>query len=218
MKRNFDAAFFDFDGTIADTGEGIFNSAQYALTSLGYPPATEAQLIAFIGPPIFDSFKDITHCDDEASEELSKAYRKRYSEEGILQFRIYDGMLELFKELKENGTKIAVVSSKPEHFVIRILNHMGIYGDMDYISCPKDDAHPENKTRLIERACLNLGTDKSKTVMIGDRRFDMKGAANAGVRSIGALHGYGTAEELLSSGAEFLAKDVPEMRKILLSL
>lgn len=217
MRKIFDGAFFDFDGTIADTGEGIFECAQYALSHLGFAPATPEQLRAFIGPPIFDSFKSITGADDETCVQLSHAYRTHYREGGILKFRVYDGIPELFDELKANGVKLAVVSSKPERFILRILDHLGKREIMDYVSCPTDDDHPESKTQLIERACKNLELPKSSAVMIGDRKFDILGAAGAGIRSIGAAYGYGSEEELSGSGADYIAFSAAEIRNLLLS-
>lgn len=211
----FKAAFFDFDGTIADTGEGIFDCAQFALKTMGYPPATPEQLRAFIGPPIFDSFKSISGGSDEICNGLSRLYRQHYSEGGILLFRIYDGIIELFREIKESGMQLAIVSSKPERFIKRIVAHIGSEDLFDYIACPVDDNHPETKSELMERACRNLSVERSKAVMVGDRRFDTEGAKKSGIRSIGVLYGYGSRDELISSGADYLAKNADEIRNII---
>lgn len=215
MQKNFEAAFFDFDGTIADTGEGIFESAQFALASMGYPPATPEQLRAFIGPPIFDSFKSISGGNDEICNELSRLYRLHYSEGGILLFRVYDGILGLFGEIKESGMKLAIVSSKPERFIRRIVAHLGEEELFDCIACPLDDNHPESKSELMERACRTLSLESSEAVMVGDRRFDMEGAGKAGIKSIGVLYGYGSREELVSAGADYVAANAEEIKKLL---
>lgn len=217
MQKIFEGAFFDFDGTIADTGEGIFESAQLALREMGYLPATPEQLRAFIGPPIFDSFKAISGGSDEICTELSRLYRLHYSDGGILLFRIYDGILELFREIKKSGMKLAIVSSKPERFIKRIVSHIGEEELFDYISCPLDDNHPEAKSELMNRACRSLKLEKSEVVMVGDRRFDMEGAKSSGIKSIGVLFGYGSRDELISSGATQLAENAEEIKNILFS-
>ena len=51
--------------------------------------------------------------------------------------------------------------------------------------------------------------------MIGDRRFDIEGAAAAGVESIGVLWGYGSREELEKACPGYLAVDIPELRRLL---
>lgn len=63
MKKNYDAVLFDFDGTLADTGEGIFESVRYAVEALGKPPLSDKQLRSFIGPPIYDSFMNMLDLD-----------------------------------------------------------------------------------------------------------------------------------------------------------
>ena len=59
---------FDFDGTVADTGRGIFSSIQYAVECLGFEPLDGETLRRFIGPPIYDSFKRELGLDDEKSD------------------------------------------------------------------------------------------------------------------------------------------------------
>ena len=48
----FRYAIFDFDGTLADTGAGVFASVQYALRSMGEPELDSETLKYFIGPPL----------------------------------------------------------------------------------------------------------------------------------------------------------------------
>ena len=58
MSRIFDYAFFDFDGTIADTKEGIFNALKYAFKSLGLEEPPESELCKMIGPPLRVGFEE----------------------------------------------------------------------------------------------------------------------------------------------------------------
>ena len=43
-------------------------------------------------------------------------------------------------------------------------------------------------------------------VMIGDRKHDIIGAKETGLRSIGVLYGYAAVNELEQAGADFIAK------------
>ena len=51
----FDYVFFDLDGTLTRSGDGIKRSAAHAIAQLGYPPLTEAELDSFVGPPLLES-------------------------------------------------------------------------------------------------------------------------------------------------------------------
>lgn len=215
MKKNYDAVLFDFDGTFADTGEGIFESVQHAVEALGFRPLTDETLKRFIGPPIFDSFRRELGIDDARADFAVTKYREAYAESGILKFRIYDGILDLLRELKDNGIKIGIASAKPQKFIIRIVAHLGLEDYFDYISAPADDKADQSKVRLITKAAEALKAEKSRVLMVGDRHFDINGANGAGVSSVGVTFGYGSEEELRSAGATFIARNVAEVRDVI---
>ncbi len=217
MKANYDAVFFDFDGTIADTGEGIFSSVSYAIEASGYPPLPDDRLRTFIGPPVFESFKRELDMSDEQAANAVEKYRERYSESGIYQLRMYDGIKALLSELKNSGIKIAIASSKPEKFVMRLIDYLNISPLIDFVAAPESDKAPEGKTILVEKAVKHFGVDKTRALMIGDRYFDIDGANGAGIESVGVTFGYGNREELTKAGSTYLADSAEDIRKIIFS-
>ena len=217
MKRNYDAVFFDFDGTIADTSKGIFASADYAARAFGLPLPDDAGHRYFMGPPLTESFEVIFGLKGEDAVNAVKKYREYYTAGGMFELEFYSGMLEFFDMLRENGVKTAVTSSKPGMFVAQILEHYGIADKIDHIACPLDDRHPESKCSLITRAVAHFGIDKSRALMLGDRYLDMQGAVQAGVDGCGALWGYGSEDELLKAGAKFIARRVCDVSSLVFS-
>lgn len=217
MNCRYDAVFLDFDGTIADTGEGIFSSVRYAIKESGFEPISNESLRTFIGPPIFDSFKRELNMTDEQSNFAVMKYREEYSRNGIFRFELYNGIEELIKELKASGIKVAIASSKPGIFVNRIIEFLKFEELIDFVSCPTTDKAHESKTSLVNAAVAHFGIDKSKVLMIGDRHFDINGANGAGVDSIGVTFGYGNEEELQNAGATYIAHDTEEIRRIIFS-
>lgn len=215
MKSNYDAVLFDFDGTFADTGEGMFESVQCAVKALGFEPLDADTLHRFVGPPVFESFKRELGVDDEKADFAVTKYREAYAENGIFKFRVYDGIPDLLHVLKENGVKIGIASAKPQRFLVRIVAHLGIGDCIDYISAPADDKADPSKIRLINEAALALKAEKSKVLMVGDRHFDINGANGAGVDSVGVTFGYGSEDELRTAGATFIARTVAEVRDII---
>lgn len=215
MKSKYDAVLFDFDGTIADTGRGIFSSIQYAVECLGFEPLDGETLRRFIGPPIYDSFKRELGLDDEKSDFAVKKYREKYSESGIYELDVYDGIIPLMKKLRENGIKIGIASSKPQNFLIRIVDFLKIADLIDFISAPSADDTPQSKASLINNSAEALNISKDKILMVGDRYFDIDGANGAGVESVGVTFGYGSEEELKKSGATFIAGCADEIAGII---
>lgn len=217
MKPNYDAVLFDFDGTVADTGEGIFSSIRSAIAAMGFEPIDEELLRTFIGPPIFDSFKNGVGMTDEQSREAVKKYREAYSESGIYNFEIYDGIEALLRELHKNGIKTAIASSKPARFIEKIIDYLDFSELIDCVSCPRSDTVHESKESLINNAVEQMGVAKSRTLMVGDRRFDIEGANLAGVESVGVTFGYGGEEELKKAGATYIAGSADEIKRIIFS-
>ncbi len=215
MISKYDAVLFDFDGTVADTGKGIFSSIQYAVECLGFEPLDNETLRRFIGPPVFDSFRREFGIDEEKCRFAVKKYREKYAESGIFQFEIYEGILELFKTLHEAGIKVGIASSKPQNFLIRIVDYLGIGELIDFISAPSADDIPQSKTSLINNSAEALNVAKEKMLMVGDRYFDIDGANGAGVESVGVTFGYGSEEELKKSGATHIAGCADEIRNII---
>lgn len=215
MKSKYDAILFDFDGTFADTGIGIFNSIRFAVAAMGLPPMSEKQLRTFIGPPIRDSFKRELGLSQEQCDFAVERYRDTYGKHGLYQLEVYAGIKELVDELKKSGIKVAIASSKPERFLKKIVAFLGISDKIDYISAISSDSEQEEKCELINRAVATLGVDKSRVLMVGDRHFDINGANAAGVKSIGVTYGYGTREELQHAGASFVADSAKEISDII---
>lgn len=215
MISKYSAVLFDFDGTIADTGRGIFSSIQYAVDCLGFEPLDGATLRRFIGPPIYDSFKRELDLDEERSDFAVKKYREKYAESGIYELDVYDGIFPLIKMLRENGIKVGIASSKPQNFLIKIVDFLKIGDMIDFISAPSADDTPQSKTSLINNAAEALNMEKDKILMVGDRYFDIDGANGAGVESVGVTFGYGSEEELKKSDATYIAGCVDEIADII---
>lgn len=212
MNSKYKAVFFDFDGTIADTGDGIFHSVKYAIKESGFSPISDARLRTFIGPPVFDSFKRELNMDEEQSAFAVMKYREEYGRNGIFRFTLYSGTEELLRELKSSGICTAIASSKPFNYILRIIDYLN-FGDLiDFISCPLSDKASESKVVLVNRCIEHFEIEKSEAVMVGDRYFDINGANGAGINSIGVTYGYGDEKELSNAGATHIAHNTDEVR------
>ena len=187
---------FDFDGTVIDNSEGIYNCIRYALAEKKLPEPDEKVLRSFIGPSLFDSF--MSHCTDDkdTAEELVALYRKRYAPVGSTELVVYDGMRELLAKLRKDGCKTAVCSSKPFAFVEKIAKEQGLYDLFDGLFCPGFGSHVSDKTGLALEAISHFGVNKEETVLVGDTRFDIEAADGAGIDCIGVLYGFGETHDM----------------------
>ena len=210
------AVLFDWDGTVADTRPGIFNSVRYAIGQYGIADRPDDELRYFIGPPLYDGFEHVFGVSPELANELTDTYRVYYRDKGIFECNVYDGVGDLLRELHDAGVKMAVVSSKPKEFLDRLVEHFGLAEHLDAVVGPAMDNHNSNKTVLVNQALKELMLLPSTVAMIGDRHFDVEGAKAAGVNAVGVLYGYGTEEELCAAGADAVCEQVVDLRGFLL--
>ena len=208
--------FFDLDGTITDSAPGIMNSIKYALEKNHLPMLSEEQLRSFIGPPLRDSFREFYGMTSAQADEASEKYGEYFSRQGIFENKLYAGIPELLSALQAQGATLAIATSKPDFLAERIARHFG-FRDRFTLICGGTAYGPcSTKAGVIRETLAQLRIDDpSQAVMIGDRRFDIEGAAAAGMESIGVLWGYGSREELEKASPDYLAADIPELRRIL---
>jgi phosphoglycolate phosphatase len=196
-----DAIYFDLDGTLTDPKPGITRSIQYALQRLDHPTMpTEDELTWCIGPPLRASFVRLLGAETSADLAVSY-YRERFSDIGLYENGVYDGIGDVLTSLCASGHRLFVATSKPHVFAERIIDHFGLRDHFERVFGSELDGTRVDKSHLLEYALKQASVDPSKTLMIGDRSHDMVGAVNNGMKGIGVLYGYGSQDELLAAGA-----------------
>ncbi len=209
----------DLDGTITNPAEGITKCFEYALNHFGIEVESRAELEQFIGPPLRKSFMDGFGFDEEKAELAVAKYRERFIPTGMFENVVYEGMEHALKTLKDAGKVLIVATSKPEHMAKKILAHFGLDIYFDDICGSNDDASRNEKDEVIRYALEKQGiTALSDVLMVGDRKFDVIGAAKCGLKCMGVLYGFGDREELEAAGAAYIAETVEDMARIIVSL
>lgn len=212
----FEYVFFDLDGTITDSGNGIINAALYALEKYNISVNEKNELRKFIGPPLQDSFSTDYGFNEEEIDGVIATFREYYSEKGLFENEVYQGMEEVLKELKNRNKKLVIATSKPEVFTIKVLEHFDLLKYFDYIGAASLDDSKIKKGEIIAEAIETLNIDDlEKVVMVGDRKHDIKGANVNGIASIGCMWGYGNIEEFQKHEATYIANEVLDLLEII---
>ncbi len=207
---------FDLDGTLTDPKIGITKSVAYSLNKFGIPVEDLDTLTKFIGPPLKQSFIDFYGFSDEKADTAVSYYREYFSDKGLFENTVYEGIPELLAKLKAEGNNLIVATSKPTMFAIQILEHFDLLRYFTYVAGSKLDGSRVDKCDVISYALLKTDiTDLSTVIMIGDRRFDVEGAKQVGVTSIGVLYGHGEADEITATNPDHIATDVADLESIL---
>ena len=211
----FDYLFFDLDGTLTDPAQGITNSFIHALKYFGIEIPSYETLCTFIGPPLPETFKTQFGFDEQKVAEGVIKYREYFATKGLLENSVYSGIPELLAGLKAAGKKLVVATSKPEEYSVRIIEHFGLAQYFENVCGSLMDESRSKKDEVIAYAIeRNHISDKSKILMIGDRKHDILGAKKIGLKSCGVLFGYGSREELEEAGADFISENVSRLDKI----
>jgi phosphoglycolate phosphatase-like HAD superfamily hydrolase/8-oxo-dGTP pyrophosphatase MutT (NUDIX family) len=214
----YSSVIFDFDGTICDTGIGVKKSAKYALDSFNIASEDWQDLDFFIGPPLMITFQEHYHQSAADAELLVKKYRERYTNVGLFESELYEGIEGLLKNLKADGVKIGIASSKPQGYIEPLLEKFNIASYFDVVCGVSFQADCESKQNIIARCVDSLGADIKQTLMVGDRFYDIDGANANSIDSVGVLWGYGNKFEFIESGAKYIIDKISDVESIALGL
>ncbi|MCD8150740.1 MAG: HAD hydrolase-like protein [Clostridiales bacterium] len=222
--------FWDMDGTIVNTYEGVSKSVQYALEPYGIQIEEKDVLRCFIGPPLRESFPKYAGIPQEQVEEVVARFRERYNPIGVFECELFPGVRETMQRFREAGLVQVLTSSKLEERCRDILNKFGLTEYLDEIVGASPDGKIDSKIEVLQEAFRrlsvsysdkeasdsvqfrnseagvlrcpdNTGFRKADTVLIGDTKYDADGAKKAGIDCIGVSYGFGTREEILEHGA-----------------
>ncbi len=215
-RRQYQYLLFDLDGTLTNPAEGITKSVQYALKNFGITAETD-DLLCFIGPPLGDSFRDFFGFDEEQTKLAVAKYRERYTETGIYENFAYEGIRELLEALSASGYRLGVATSKPEGMARRVLEHFRLAEYFEVVTGSELDGTRARKGEVIEEAIRRFNKlegnpiERRQVLMIGDRSFDVLGAKEAGITSLGVSYGFARPGELKEAGADFVIQTVAEL-------
>lgn len=206
---------FDLDGTLTDPGLGITNSVMYALEKYNIKVSNREELYVFIGPPLVDSFMNFYGFSKEDADKAVGYYREYFKVTGLFENEVYPNAHKLLSTLKENGYVLAIATSKPDVFTLRILEHFDLLKYFDYVSAATLDGKISIKADIVKNAIEALGLNKEETIMVGDRKHDIIGANENGIASIGVLYGYGNKEEFEKENATYIVEEVLDILNVL---
>lgn len=210
---------FDLDGTLTDSKKGITKAVRYALNKFQIEVSDLSSLEKFIGPPLAESFVNFYGFSERDSHLAVKYYREYFSETGLFENEVFEGVYDLLKKLQSRNIRMAIATAKPTVFAEQILDYFQLRDFFEFVAGSNLDGSRVQKVDVIKFALDNLPQSKEgKTIMIGDRKHDISGAKALGLPSIAVLYGYGSSEELKEAGADFLVANVEELSDLLLGM
>ena len=211
---------FDVDGTLTEPSEGIINAVLYAMPRMGLePPADRRELYKLIGPPMKASMQEMFSLTPEEALRMLGIYREYYSERGLFEAYLYDGIRELLDGLRADGYILNTVTSKPIEYVERLLDHLQLRDRFTFLAADDLACTRHSKSEVFRYLFANVpDVTPENAIMLGDRKYDVSSAHEFGIRVIGCDWGHAPAGELEAAGADFIARTPAEAREIILRL
>lgn len=203
------ACIFDLDGTLVDSLADLATAVNRMLDDNGYPRAPLEMFPRYIG----DGMKKLVERalpesarDQGNVERCAAEYLRHYEQCWHDQTRVYDGILEVVRVLREGGIRLAVLSNKPHRFTVMCCEHFFPQGVFEVVLGQREGVPRKPDPTAGVEIARRLGLDVSECAYVGDSGIDMEFAGRAGMRRIGVLWGFRGRQEILDNGAEVLVE------------
>lgn len=207
--KDYDVIAFDLDGTLSDPERGLVDGFIYAFKKMGVTDYGDRDsLRRFIGPSLYVVWQDEFGFNETTVVEAIEKFREFYNIYGWWDNKVYDGIYDMLASLKAAGKTIVLATSKPEGTAIKIMKLFGLDKYFDFMGGAAGD-NRDHKWQVLDYSLNAVNADRSKAILIGDRKYDAEGAKICGIDSLGVSWGHGSREELEASGFTYIS-DTPE--------
>ena len=207
------AVLFDFDGTLIDTNELIFESYRIAFRAVLDREIDMEEILTLYGKPLFSSLMKY----GEAGKRLYEVYREFNENNHDTIAKPFDGVFDGVKLLRDSGFLIGIVTSKRLHMVNRgIEKILNLDGMFDVIVTPDDTEKTKPDPEPVLYACNKLNILPNEAVYVGDSVFDMQAGAAAGTKLCAVKYSVDKPEKLLQYKPEYYVDSIAEFAKKLI--
>ncbi len=214
MNKKYKSILMDIDGTLIFSHIGLLGGHKYALKNIGMTEPDEETLLKCMGPSPWYSLKEVLKVPEEKLELAYILNRGYVYTKGYKEFEIIPGMTELIKDLYKAGYKLYTASTKAEWLCELCIKELGVLEYFTKICGAGNDGISRTTKAEVINYAMDCGAEDC--IIIGDRKFDIDGAKECGIDSIGITFGYGTVEEITEHKATYICNSVEEIKKILL--
>ena len=206
---------FDFDGTLADTSEGIVRTMQATLRKMGLPVTDEFTIRQAIGLPLAGSVSVGGHVPDDRVDEGVRTYRELFDGIALPIISLFDGVKETLEELKRRGITCAIATSRGSRSLDIILNSNGIADCFDFKATSNGDYRPKPAPDMVLYILDQLGAKAEETLVVGDTTFDIDMGNAAHCHTCGVTYGNHDRAKLLTSRSDHIADRMTDILNFL---
>ena len=212
MIRN---VIFDFDGTLADTTQGIIRCTQATLEEMDLPVASAERIQATIGLPLRECFERGTDTPAERLDEAVATYRRLFNGIAVPVTVLYDGVAPTLRLLQERGLRLSIATSRGHASLVMLLEKLGIREHFCELAATDAVAHPTPAPDLALLLMERTGARPGETLVVGDTVFDIRMGRSAGCRTCGVTFGNQTRAQLATAQPDWIIDRFPALTEVL---
>lgn len=211
------AIIFDFDGTLADSGECGLLATQKAFEECGLAIPSKEIVNYYMGIPIEQSFHEMTKhtLGEEQFAVLLQRFRQAYKMFEEQTITAFPHINKVLNALRDEGLLLFVVSSKKTDVLHRNLQKLELDQFFtDWIGSDQVEhykPHPDGILKIAERYSLNV----KDCAMVGDAIFDIQMGKAAGCKTVAVNWGSHAKEQLLNEKPTYFAHDVKNLFQLI---
>ena len=209
---------FDLDGTLVNSLTDLAIATNKGLEEAGLPQHTVDEYRYFVGngrDMLVRRAMGEFSADDKRRDTVRRVFDSYYAEHCNDNTTAYDGCAEMLRTLSDSGVMTAVLSNKPDEFVLRILNKLYPGHHFTAMWGKKHEFPPKPDGTSLKAMLESLNVSQRDCLYIGDSDVDVFTAQNGGVDMIGVEWGFRGREELISAGADAVVSEPSEITEYL---
>ena len=212
--QNFKAIFFDFDGTIADTVNGILATMTATFKELNLPIPPQDALKSTIGMLLGDALQQLGNLDDAQRVLAVKTYQRLFREVELPNTRIFPGVSQTLQTLKSRGVKMAIVTSRGIESLRLILTQNNILEYFDELVTRDNGFKPKPAPDMVNYLLQKMSLAPSDVLVVGDTTFDIDMGTAAGCKTCAVTYGNHSAERLATSKCDWMVGRFEEIAEV----
>jgi len=202
----FSCVLFDLDGTLIDHFHAIHRCHSYAMTQLGLPEPTLAQVRAAVGGGLDEAIAKLAGPGRVAA--LRPHFLHLWEKTNLQDVVALPGSAAILRALRDAGTTCAVLTNKRGYAAREVCAHLGFTPLLQGIYGADDTPWIKPQPEFTRHALEQLGVAAADTVLVGDSPFDVATARSGGLGFVGVTTGTHNAAELKVAGAGRIVPDL----------
>ena len=216
MESRYKCIIFDFDGTLADTHEGIIRTYQETIRLLGLPVPSVERITSTIGLELKDGLKaGVDGMTEEQAQEACRIYREIFPTIAIPCIKAFPGVPELMKSLNDKGLRLAIATSRSHHSLDDLARSLGIDGYFEGLFGAEDVKNHKPAPDLVLLILEKLEVKADEALVVGDATYDLLMGKGAGCEVCGVTWGNQSREKLSTAAPEYIVDTLDELSKLI---